>query len=256
MVTVSKRLVHSHLEEPAVDKVFRLLEADPEVQSYLRMANIMAVKRMGYNDHGPVHARIVSGSALELFSRLTMSVEPSSVANGVCDYEAAKVIVLCGAYLHDIGNAIHRVNHESNSAVLAAPILERLLSKVYPIDVDLVYRLKAEILHALYSSEESVQCLSVEAGTVTVADGTDMAGGRSRAPYMAGKNDIHAVSALAIRRVDIGEGDDKPVRITVHMENPAGIFQVDEVMGRKLATSGLRDLIEITATLNGEYVKL
>jgi metal-dependent HD superfamily phosphatase/phosphodiesterase len=44
------------------------MEKDQEIQSYLKMANIMAVKRLGYNNHGPVHARIVSGSALEIFN--------------------------------------------------------------------------------------------------------------------------------------------------------------------------------------------
>ncbi|MCK4703631.1 phosphohydrolase, partial [Candidatus Bathyarchaeota archaeon] len=112
MNTVSRRLIHRNLEEPAVLETFRLLENDGEVQSYLRMANVMAVKRLMYNDHGPVHARIVAGSALEIFRLVSEAVEPSCVANGVGDYENAKIIVLCGAYLHDIGNAIHRDRHE------------------------------------------------------------------------------------------------------------------------------------------------
>ncbi|MCW4049856.1 MAG: phosphohydrolase [Candidatus Bathyarchaeota archaeon] len=254
MVTVSNRLIHEHLQESGVSEIFRLLENDSEVQSYLRMANIMAVKRLGYNDHGPVHAKIVSGSALEILSRVTQVVEPSSVTNGVCDHEGAKIIVLCGAYLHDIGNAIHRVNHEANSVVLASPILDRVLGQVYR-DINIMYRIKSEILHALYASDDIVKCLSVEAGVVTVADGTDMAGGRSRAPYQGGKNDIHSISALAIKRVDIEQGDTKPVDIKVHMENPAGIFQIEEVMGKKMKTSGLIDLIDVTAIMNGRQVK-
>ena len=89
MVTVSSRLVHRHLEEPAVKETFRFLEDDAEVQSYLRMANVMAVKRLNYNDHGPVHARIVTGSALEIFDLITEALEPSCVTNGVGDYENA-----------------------------------------------------------------------------------------------------------------------------------------------------------------------
>ena len=255
MVTVSSRLVHRHLEEPAVKETFRFLEDDAEVQSYLRMANVMAVKRLNYNDHGPVHARIVTGSALEIFDLITEALEPSCVTNGVGDYENAKIIVLCGAYLHDIGNAIHRVNHEQNGLILAAPILERVLSRVYPYDMDLVYRLKSETLHALYGSNDEVPCLSVEAGIVTVADGTDMAEGRSRVPYQSGRYNIHSVSAFAIKRVDIERGDPKPVSVKVYMENPAGIFQIEEILGRKLASSGLSDLIEIKAIIDGREVK-
>ncbi len=65
MNTASRRLIHRYLEEPAVLETFRLLENDGEAQSHLRMANVMAVKRLTYNDHGPVHARIVADSALE-----------------------------------------------------------------------------------------------------------------------------------------------------------------------------------------------
>jgi len=111
MVVVSSNLIHSHLEEPKVEKMFRLLENDVEVQNCLRMANVMAVERLLYNDHGPVHSRIASGSALEIFNLLTMKVKPTTVENNVCSLEEAKVIVLCGAYLHDVGNIIHRVNH-------------------------------------------------------------------------------------------------------------------------------------------------
>jgi metal-dependent HD superfamily phosphatase/phosphodiesterase len=31
------------------------------------MSNVMAVERLKYNDHGPVHAKISSGAALEIF---------------------------------------------------------------------------------------------------------------------------------------------------------------------------------------------
>jgi hypothetical protein len=255
MNTVSSRLIHRNLEEPAVLETFRLLEGDGEVQSYLRMANVMAVKRLIYNDHGPVHAKRVAGSALEIFRLVTEAVEPSCVANGVCDYENAKIIVLCGAYLHDVGNAIHRDRHEQNGLVLAAPILERVLGRVYPYDMELVYRIKSEVLHTIYASDDKVPCLSVEAGVITVADGTDLAEGRSREPYRGGKNDIHSVSALAIKRVNIDKGDQKPVKIQVEMSNPAGIFQVQEVLGRKLTSSGLEDLIEVSTVMGGDEVK-
>jgi metal-dependent HD superfamily phosphatase/phosphodiesterase len=255
MNTVSSRLIHMNLEEPAVLETFKLLEGDTEVQSYLRMANVMAVKRLVYNDHGPVHARITAGSALEILRLISEAVEPSCVADGVCDYENAKIIVLCGAYLHDVGNAIHRDRHEQNGLVLAAPILERVLGRIYPYDTELVYRLKSETLHTIYASDDKVPCLSVEAGVVTVADGTDLAEGRSREPYKGGKNDIHSVSALAIKRVNIGKGDQKPVKIQVEMANPAGIFQVQEVLGRKLTSSRLEDLVEVSAVMGGEEVK-
>jgi len=183
MVVVSANLIHSHLKEPKVEQMFRLLETDTEIQNTLRMSNVMAVERLKYNDHGPVHSKIAAGSALEIFDLLTQEVKPTTIQNNVCSLEDAKVVVLCGSYLHDLGNSIHRVDHHIHGCVIANPILDRLLRKVYPDDVGLAVRLKSEILHTIFSHEEEVECLSIEAGAAKIADGTDMAQGRTRIPY-------------------------------------------------------------------------
>jgi metal-dependent HD superfamily phosphatase/phosphodiesterase len=255
MVLVSNRLVYQHLDTRLLSEAFNLLQEDLEIQSYLRMSNIMAVKRLGYNDHGPVHAKIISGSALEIFKLLTTRVEPSSVTNGVCDYDDAQIIVLLGAYLHDLGNAIHRIDHEKNNVILANNPLERILNRLYPNDPSLAFRVKSEVLHCLYSSDDDVPCLSVEAAAVTIADGTDMAKGRSRIPYLSGDNDIHKISARAIKQVEILKGDDKPVSIKVTMENPAGIFQIEEVMSKKIVSSGVAELVEVIAVMDGKNIR-
>ncbi len=255
MVVVSSDIIHSHLEEPKVKKMFRLLETDVEVQNCLRMANIMAVDRLLYNDHGPVHSRIASGSALEIFNLLTKKVKPTSVENNVCSLEDAKIIVLCGAYLHDVGNIIHRVDHHIHGCVIVNPILDRLLKIVYPEDPALSVRVKSEILHSIFSHDEEIECLSVEAGAAKVADGTDMAGGRARIPYKTGKVDIHSLSALSITKVEIEGGDRKPVQILVSMTNPAGVFQIEKVLEKKIKTSGIQDLVEVIALEKGVQIR-
>jgi len=255
MAIVSPRLVYAHLKEPRLMKVFNLLENDVEVQTYLQMANVMAVNRLRYNDHGPVHSRITSGSALEIFGILSRRFAPTTIKDGVCSLEDAKVAVLCGAYLHDIGNAIHRVDHHVHGCIIASPILDRLLSKVYPTNRELVLRLKSEILHCIFSHDENVRCLSVEAGSVKVADGTDMAEGRARIPYRMGDVDIHSLSALAIRKVEILEGENRPVRILVNMDNPAGVFQIEQVLGKKISSSGIEKWVEVVALEKGEEIK-
>lgn len=255
MVTVSANLINSHLSEPKVEQMFRLLESDLEVQTTLRMSNVMAVERLKYNDHGPVHAKIASGSALEIFELLIQQVTPTTVKNKICSLEDAKVVVLCGAYLHDVGNSIHRVNHHIHGCVIANPILDRLLKKVYPEDVALAVRLKSEILNSIFSHEEEVECLSVEAGAAKVADGTDMARGRTRIPYRTGKVDIHSLSALSITKVEIEKGKMKPVQILVNMNNPAGVFQIEEVLEKKLKTSGIQDLVDVIAVEKGIQIR-
>jgi metal-dependent HD superfamily phosphatase/phosphodiesterase len=81
--------------------------------------------------------------------------------------------------------------------------LERLYSLVYPGEHELVFKLKCDTMHAIYAHEEPFQALSIEAGAAKVADGTDMAEGRARIPYRAGKVDMHSLSATAIKKVDL-----------------------------------------------------
>ncbi len=256
MAIVSPHLINKNLTEPKLVKAFNLLEEDIEVQTYLQMANVMAVSRLLYNDHGPVHSRITSGSALEIFKILSSKMTPTLVRDGICEIEDAKLVVLCGAYLHDIGNAVHREDHHIHGYHIASPILDRLLIKIYPDDPDLRIKLKSEILHCIFSHDEEVQCLTLEAGSVKVADGTDMAEGRARIPYKTGKVDIHSLSALSIQRVEIQEGKEDLIQILVHMDNPAGVFQIERVLGRKIASSGLSDWIKVIALERGKQLKL
>lgn len=255
MVTVSSNLIKLHMEEPKVKQIFQLMENDIEIQNTLRMSNVMAVERLKYNDHGPVHAKITAGSALEIFNLLTLEVTPTTVQNKICSIEDAKVVVLCGSYLHDLGNSIHRVEHQSHSCILANPILDRLLKTVYPTDAALAVKLKSEILHTIFSHEEEIECLSVEAGAAKIADGTDMAHGRTRIPYRTGKVDIHSLSALSITRVEIEKGKQKPVQIIVSMNNPAGLFQIEEVLEKKIGTSGIEHLVEVIALDKGIQIR-
>lgn len=254
-MTVTSRLIFEHLEEPRVRRIFELLESDTEVQTYLRMSNEMVVKRLNYNDHGPIHARIAAGSSLELLELFTRVVEPTTVANRICDIEGSQLVTMVGSYLHDIGNSVHRVDHIMHSCYLAAPIIDRLYSTVYPNEPELVLRLKCETLHAIYAHEDTVQALSIEAGAAKVADGTDMAEGRARIPYRGGKIDMHSLSATAIKRVDIEEGREKPVSIRIYMDNPAGVFQIEEVIGKKVETSGVAKFVELVAIENGREIK-
>jgi hypothetical protein len=255
MVTVSPNLIISHLNEAKVEQMFRLLETDLEIQTTLRMSNIMAVERLKYNDHGPVHSKIASGSALNIFNLLIQEVTPTTVQNNICSIEDAKVVVLCGSYLHDLGNSIHRLDHHFHSCVIANPILDRLLKKIYPEQSALAMKLKSEILHCIFSHEDEVECLSVEAGVAKIADGTDMARGRTRIPYRTGKVDIHSLSALSITQVEIEKGKHKPVQILVNMNNPAGVFQIEQVLERKLRTSGIQGFVDVIALEKGVQIR-
>jgi len=50
-------------------------------------------------------------------------------------------------------------------------------------------------------------------------------------------------------------GKTKPVEISIHMNNSAGLFQVDELLKRKLIGSGIEKYIEVKAYVQGETEK-
>jgi uncharacterized protein len=155
--------------------------------------------------------------------------------------------------LHDSGMSIHRMDHEQYSLFLARPKIGELLGSLYELPTRGI--LTSEILHAIISHRAGGRPFTLEAGVVRVADALDMAEGRTRIPFEAGQVNIHSVSALAIERVSIEEGLDKPIRISVRMNNAAGIFQLDELLKDKLEGSGLEPYIEVEASTEGEADK-
>ena len=247
---VSADLLTRYLNKhPLLKRAYFLLMRDPEFSVLTEMSNIQAVKRMLYNDHGIVHAKIAAGASLEIFNRVVESGRsPSTLAHRTASsYEESMLVVLLGAMLHDVGNSVHREHHELVGAILSKPILDRVLKRLFPDNRKKVYMIRSEVLNAIVSTAYDIECLTVEAGSVKLGDGTDMAGGRARLPYRLGKHDIHAVSALSIEKVTIGRGKSKPVAINVYMKEGAGVFQVEKVLLPKLETSNLKDLIEIRA---------
>lgn len=231
--------------------MMRMISEDVRIQTLWRCANVMAIDRMGYSDHGPTHVRIVANSALKM---LRILMKRGVVPNVVKDYALttadAEVVVVLAAALHDLGMAVEREHHDEHSIVLSVGYLERYLGSLYD-EVQAVI-LTSEVLHALSTHHHQRRPLTVEAGVVRVADAVDMAQGRARIPFEAGKINIHSVSALAIERVTVEEGVEKPVMIHISMTGSAGIFQVDELLRNKILDSGLEQYIHVVAEISGE----
>lgn len=257
MVVVSPQLIYKHIEGSSLLKLaFNIVEEDDEISELLKMSNTMAVVRLRYNDHGIVHSRIVAGASLELFDLLmSSSITPTSLRDGTAkNVDEAKLVVLLAAYLHDIGNAVHRVNHEFIGALMAKDILDKVLPRLGFIGRK-CYILRQEVMHIIYATEYNVNCLTTECGIVKISDGLDMAEGRARIPYRLGKLDIHALSALSIKKVEIEPGIERPIKIVVYMDEHAGVFQLDEVLIPKIRASGLGDYIEIYISTPTRYTK-
>ena len=79
--------------------------------------------------------------------------------------------------------------------------------------------------------------------------------GRSRIPFARGSISIHSLSAAAIEEVVIADGESKPIRISVLMNNSSGIYQVDGLLKAKLRGSGLEPYVEVIAHIDTEAEK-
>lgn len=257
MVIVNAKLIEMVISDSEILKTaYDYLASDPEVQALWYMSNVMAVTRLKYNDHGPVHARIATGASLYLYKMLrSRGVESTLIRDGVVDRdEYAMLVPLIGGLLHDIGNSIHRDMHEKTGALLALPIIDRVIDKLVK-DRFTAVKIRQEIMHAIHCTSYDVDCLSIEAGCVKVGDGLDMAEGRARVPYKLGGVTIHSLSALSISRVEIESSTRRPVRINVHMTERAGLFQVDHILLPKLNSTPLRDHVEVYAIVDGGVLK-
>jgi metal-dependent HD superfamily phosphatase/phosphodiesterase len=98
--------------------------------------------------------------------------------------------------------------------------------------------------------------LTLEAGVVRVADALDMEKGRARIPFQSGRVNIHSVSALAIDKVRVRKGTERPILIEIEMNNSAGIYQIDELLKDKLEKSGIRDKITIVTLVAKEEKRI
>jgi metal-dependent HD superfamily phosphatase/phosphodiesterase len=244
----------------ATGKAKKLLESllhDEEIDQYHSWANVVSVRRLGYNDHGPVHARISTYNALKILKLLNAAgYPPSLVKEEVGSFEDSQVAVVLGCFLHDLGMGVAREHHEWHSIHLADDIIKRYLTQLYPDGDPMRVVLRALSHEVIVGHMANVKIHSVEAGVVLVADGTDMSKGRARVPEMLSSDpvvgDIHRYSANAIARVEIREGEMKPVRITVKMTNTSGLFQVEEVLMTKIKAAPIMGELEVCAVVNDE----
>lgn len=232
---------------PKARKMWDLLKGDPEAKADWDMANYIAVSKLKYNDHGEIHAKIVAANALRMLTLLLDNGVPTSTLKEKAgDEDDVYLIVLAGALLHDIGNQVHRENHNVSSVYLAIPLLNRLLPKIYK-DEQILYEIRGHILHCIYSHEFEILDLTEESALVGIADGTDMTKGRGRLAFDRGNVNIHTVSALSIEKVEIRQGEDVPIRILIHLNNSAGVFQIQETLAKKIIGGPLQNYCEVIA---------
>jgi len=234
--------------------VIERVNKDDRLKAWWHVANVNAVARMEINDHSWVHIQIVTNIALKLLRKLTKhGVEPNVVRDYGFTRDDAEVIVVLTALTHCVGMSVHRHGHEDFSLFLSEPKLRELLAGIYE-EPDLT-AVVSEVLQGIISHRADGEPLTLEAGILRVADALDMEQGRSRIAFERGRVGIHSLSAAAIDEVEITDGEEKPIRISIRMNNSSGIYQVDGLLKAKLIGSGLEPYVEVIAHIDTEAEK-
>jgi metal-dependent HD superfamily phosphatase/phosphodiesterase len=238
----------------------KLIMEDEEIQATQEYANTVSIMRLGYNDHGPVHMRTVALNAVIMMDLLKKAgIKTSLEKEETGSFEDSLCAVLFAAMLHDLGMSVGRQDHELHSVYLALPVIQRLLERLYPDTVQKRVIIRSLALEGISGHMGTRSIHSLEAGVVQIADGCDMTKGRARIPMALGGSpragDIHQYSANSIEEVRIQGGKENPIGIEVLMSSEVGLFQVEEVLLGKIASSPAKPHIELYAMVQGKAPK-
>ncbi|WP_319559757.1 phosphohydrolase [Marispirochaeta sp.] len=241
-------------------RLAEILLEDDEIRAMQEYGNTVSIKRLGYNDHGPVHMRVVMMNAITMMELLQQAgIQTSLQSEELGDFDDSLCAVMLASFLHDLGMGIGRQDHELHSTYLAYPIIDRILKDVYPEDLEKRIALRSLAIEGIIGHMAHHTIHSLEAGVILIADGCDMERGRARIPMFLNTSpkvgDIHKYSANSIEKVSIERGTELPVKIRVDMSTEVGFFQVEEVLLSKIAKSTVKPYIELYAGVIGGELK-
>ncbi|NLM00126.1 MAG: phosphohydrolase [Treponema sp.] len=252
-------------------QVMEILINDEEIAALQDYANHVSIKRLGFNDHGPVHMRTVCKNSIKMLKLLHKAgINTSLEEEGIGNFADSLTAVIFASFMHDIGMTVGRQNHEMHSGSIALPIIQRVLATALP-DAQDVFNMRRRIMIQSMAIEGIVGHMgtqkvhSIEAGAVLIGDGCDMTKGRARIPMALNKEakqgDIHKYSANSIKKVRITNGlenngeNGKPIRIEVTMSSEVGFFQIEEVLLPKINSSTIKPYVELYAGIEDGELK-
>ena len=254
------KIIEKLKKYPKCSELVKYIFQDIELQEMQEYANNVSIKRLGFNDHGPVHMRQVAINSIKMLNILHEAGIPTSLElEEIGTFEDSLCAVVIASLMHDLGMMIGRQGHEEMSVMLALPLIDRTLNAIFKDDIHKRVVIKSLAIEAIIGHMSSRKIHSIEAGILLIADGCDMTKGRARIPMAINTTpkvgDIHKYSANAITKVNIQHGETKPIKIDIEMSAQVGFFQIEEVLFTKIDSSPAKQFIELYAGVEGEERK-
>ena len=197
---------------------FEEIRQNEEIKAYVSKADL-SLEAMGYTDHSFGHVGKCADTVGKILSVLNYSSH---------DIELGKI----AAYMHDIGNAINRVDHGQTGALMAFTILTKL--GMEPNDI-------ATIIGAIGNHDESAAYpINPITAALIIADKTDVRRSRVRVIHSL-ENDIHDRVNYAVVNSSL-DIDAKQKTITLNIELDTKIAPVMEYFEIFLTRTNLSKL--------------
>ena len=221
LITLTNEIISLTQEKDFLPlKVLNLLINDAEIQEVQDYANTVSIKRLGFNDHGPVHMRTVCRNALKMLKILHQAnIKTSLEQEQAGTFSDSVTSVILASFCHDFGMTIARQDHELYSGILSYNIIERVLNQALDKQKNLkrFVTIRSLAMEGILGHMGTRKIHSIEAGLILLADGCDMTKGRARIPMeintKPSAGDIHKYSANSIEKVKILSGEEKPIKI-------------------------------------------
>ena len=197
---------------------FEEIKQNEEIKAYVSKADL-SLEAMGYTDHSFGHV----GKCAEIVGEILTILNYSSH-----DIELGKI----AAYMHDIGNAINRVDHGQTGALMAFTILTKL--GMEPNDI-------ATIIGAIGNHDESAAYpINPITAALIIADKTDVRRSRVRVIHSL-EDDIHDRVNYAVVNSNLDIDANKKT-ITLNIELDTKIAPVMEYFEIFLTRTNLSKL--------------
>ena len=175
---------------------FEEIKQNEEIKAYVSKADL-SLEAMGYTDHSFGHV----GKCAETVKKILTTLNFSSH-----DIELGQI----AAYMHDIGNAINRVDHGQTGALMAFTILTKL--GMEPNDI-------ATIIGAIGNHDESAAYpINAITAALILADKTDVRRSRVRVIHHL-KDDIHDRVNYAVENSELDINSvDKSITLKLQLD--------------------------------------
>ncbi|MDR3085973.1 MAG: HD domain-containing protein [Christensenellaceae bacterium] len=183
------------------------IKNDPKIAALINSANRM-LEAIGYTEHGPRHVGFVSATAQRILRELGFPER---------DCELAAI----AGWVHDVGNAINRLNHGISGGLLLFPLL---LEAGLPIEEVMA------IVGAVGNHEEqNGKVISALSAALVIADKADAHRTRvRRAHYDA--SDIHdrVNYSIGSNQVEV-DAEKNEIRIRILMDETSSVMDFLEI---------------------------